>query len=306
MKFLYLFSLTALLLVPRLKAQTIPKEELIFLTAEWKGERFADGRPKIPDAIIEQARTVSLDDVWTILEGEGYHCQFDGGWKMIHPDKPIAGRAVTAMFIPSRPDVEQHMKERGLQQGFKGNSNSWPIQQLSKGDVYVADGFGKISEGTLIGSTLGNAIYARSGNGVVFNAAARDLEGLEEIDGFNALVRDWDPSFLKNVMLSGLNVPVRIGRAIVLPGDLVLTSKEGVVFIPAHLAEKVIGIAAFIQVKDQFGFEMLKAGRYTPGEIDNNWTGPIREAFLEWQHRQTGKKPMTRQELDKMLEKRTW
>lgn len=304
MKFLYFLPL--LFLSCWLRAQTIPREELIFLTAGWKGERFPDGRPKIPDAVIEQARTVSLDDVWTILEGEGYHCQFDGGWKMIYDNKPIVGRAVTAMFLPSRPDVEVHMKERGQQKGFKGNSNSWPIQQLSKGDVYVADGFGKIADGTLIGSTLGNAIYARSGNGVVFNAAARDLEGLKEIEGFNALVRDWDPSFLKNVMLAGLNVPIRIGRAVVLPGDLVLTSSEGVVFVPAHLAEKVIGIAAFIQVKDQFGFEMVKAGKYTPGEIDNNWTDAIREAFLEWQHKQTGKKPMTRQELDKMLEKRTW
>jgi regulator of RNase E activity RraA len=304
MKFFYFLPL--LLLSSWLQAQTIPKEELTFLTTEWKGERFADGRPRIPDAVIEQARTVSLDDVWTILEGEGYHCQFDGGWKMIYDNKPIVGRAVTAMFIPARPDVEVHMKERGQQKGFKGNSNSWPIQQLSKGDVYVADGFGKIADGTLIGSTLGNAIFARTGNGVVFNAAARDLEGLKEIDGFNALVRDWDPSFLKNVMLSGLNVPIRIGRAVVLPGDLVLTSSEGVVFVPAHLAEKVIGIAAFIQVKDQFGFEMLKAGKYTPGEIDNNWTDAIRETFLEWQHKLPGKKPMTRQELDKMLEKRTW
>lgn len=306
MKLFYLLPLTALLWTSRIKAQTIPKEELIFLTAAWKGERFPDGRPKIPDAVIEEARTVNLDDVWTILEGEGYHCQFDGGWKMIYANKPIIGRAVTAMFIPSRPDVEQGMKERGIQKGLKGNSNSWPIQQLSKGDVYVADGFGKIADGTLIGATLGNAIYTRTGNGVVFNAAARDLEGLQQIEGFNALVRDWDPSFLKNVMLSGLNVPIRIGRAVVLPGDLVLTSSEGVIFVPAHLAEKVIGIAAFIQVKDQFGFEMLKAGRYTPGEIDNNWTDAIRQAFLEWQHKQPGRKPMTRPELDKMLEKRTW
>jgi regulator of RNase E activity RraA len=305
MKFLYLIPLV-LMLPAKLQAQTIPKEELIFLTSEWKGDRFPDGRPKIPDALIEQAKEVNIDDVWTILEGEGYHCQFEGGWKMIHPDKPIVGRAVTAMFMPARPDIEQHMKERGAERGFKGNSNSWPIQQLTKGDVYVADGFGKISEGTLIGSNLGNAIFARTGTGVVFDAAARDVDGLEEIAGFNAFVRDWNPSYLKNVMLTGLNTPIHIGRAIVLPGDLVLTAKEGVVFIPAHLAEKVVKIAAFIIVKDQFGFEMLKSGRYTPGEIDNNWTDAIRNAFIEWQHKQAGKTPMTRQELDKMLEKRTW
>lgn len=305
MKLFFLIPLCLLGYV-HLAAQTISREELIFLTADWKGERFPDGRPRIADAVIAQAREVGLDDVWTILEGEGYHCQFEAGFKMIHPDSVIAGRALTAMFIPARPDVEQHLKERGQQKGWKGNTNSWPIQQLTKGDVYVADGFGKIADGTLIGSTLGNAIFARTGNGVVFNASARDLEGLEDIPGFNALVRDWDPSFLKNVMLSGMNVPVRIGKAVVLPGDLVLTSKEGVIFVPAHLAEKVIGIAAFIQVKDAFSFEMLKAGKYTPGELDNNWTDVIRQAFLEWQHRQVGKVPMTRQELDKMLEKRTW
>jgi regulator of RNase E activity RraA len=306
MKFLYLFPLAAMLITSTLSAQTMSRDELIFLTSDWKGDRFPDGRPKLPDALIEEARHVNLDDVWTILEGEGYHCQYDGGWKMIHPEKPIVGRAVTAAFMPSRPDVEQHIKERGNTQGFKGNTNSWPIQQLTKGDVYVADGFGKISEGTLIGSNLGNAIYARSGNGVIFNASARDLEGLEEIEGFNAFVRDWDPSYLKNVMLTGLNTPIRIGRAIVLPGDLVLSSKEGVVFIPAHIAEKVVKIAAFILVKDAFGFEMLKTGKYTPGEIDSNWTDEIRNKFIEWQHKQAGKKPMTRQELDKMLEKRTW
>lgn len=306
MKFLYLLPLAALLFTSKLQAQTIPKDELIFLTSDWKGERFPDGRPRLPDALIAQAKEVNVDDVWTILDSEGYHCQFDAGWKMIHPEKPIVGRAVTAMFMPSRPDVEQHIKERGNTKGFKGNTNSWPIQTLEKGDVYVADGFGKIAEGTLIGSTLGNAIFARTGTGVIFNASARDLEGLEEIDGFNAFVRDWDPSFLKNVMLTGLNTPIRIGRAVVLPGDLVLSSKEGVIFIPAHIAEKVIGIAAFIIVKDQFGFEMLKSGRYTPGEIDNNWTDAIRNDFIQWQHKQAGKKPMARQELDKMLEKRTW
>src|SRR4051794_28965456 len=125
-------------------AQTISKEELIFLTSEWKGERFADGRPKVPDALLERAGKINIDDAWTVLKNNGYVNQFEGGWKMVKDDVPVIGRAVTAMFMPSRPDVERNIKARGTtRDGRKGNTNSWPIETLVKGDVYVADGFGK-------------------------------------------------------------------------------------------------------------------------------------------------------------------
>src|SRR5882757_2155494 len=243
-----------------LLAQTIPKEELIFLTAEWKGERFADGRPKIPTALIERAKKIGIEEAWQVLQNEGYKNQFEGNWKMVHDDVPVVGRALTARFMPSRPDIEQKIMARGRQEGRTGNTNSWPIDQLSPGDVYVADGFGKIAQGTLIGDNLGNAIFNRSGNGVIFDGSARDLSGLSEIKGFNAFVRDFDPSFLEGMVLMGLNTPIRIGHAIVLPGDLVLSEREGVLLIPAHMAELVVTTAEFIAVKDEFGHAMLKAG----------------------------------------------
>lgn len=290
----------------KLRAQTITKEELIFLTSEWKGDRFADGRPRIPDDLLRRARNIGIEEAWSILSNEGYHCQFEGNWKMIHPDTPIVGRALTARYIPSRPDLEKNIKARGVREGRIGNTNSWPIDVLTKGDVYVADGFGKIAGGTLIGDNLGNSIYAKSGNGVIFDASARDLEGLSEIKGFNAFVRDWDPSYLKDEVLIGLNGPVRIGQAVVLPGDLVLAKKEGVIFIPAHLAEKVIATAEFIQLRDEFGISRLKEGRYTPGQIDSQWTDALKEDFLQWLGRKPDARPMTRAQLDEYMQKRTW
>lgn len=287
-------------------SQTISKEELIFLTSEWKGERFADGRPKIPDDLIRRVKQIAIEEAWVVLNNEGYTCQFEGNWKMIHQDVPIAGRALTARFMPSRPDVEKNIKERGQKEGRIGNTNSWPIDMLSKGDVYVADGFGKIAQGTLIGDNLGNSIYAKSGNGVVFDASSRDLEGLSAIEGFNAFVRDWDPSYLKEVVLMGLNTPIRIGRAIVLPGDLVLAKREGVIFIPAHLAEKVVITAEFIALRDKFGIQMLKEGRYTPGQIDNQWSDKLKEEFLRWLDKNPDQIPMKRSELDEYMKKRTW
>lgn len=290
----------------RLQAQAITKDELIFLTSEWKGERFADGRPKVPDELLQRARNIGIEEAWAILSNEGYNCQFEGNWKMVHPDTPIVGRALTACFIPSRPDLEKNIKERGKREGRIGNTNSWPIDRLTRGDVYVADGYGKIIGGTLIGDNLGNAIYARSGNGVVFDASARDLEGLSEIKGFNAFVREWDPSYLKDEVLIGLNTPIRIGHAVVLPGDLVLAKKEGVIFIPAHLAEKVIGTAEFIELRDEFGISRLKEKVYTPGQIDNQWTDAIKEDFLQWLGKRPGSIPMTRAQLDEYMKKRTW
>lgn len=288
------------------KAQTIPKEELLFLTAQWEGERHPDGRPRVPDAVLERMKDVTIEEAWGVIRGEGYHNQFEPGWKMIHEDEPIVGRALTVQYMPNRPDVSQPILERGHAEGRIGAPNAWPIDMLQEGDVYVADGYGKIKDGTLIGDNLGNAIYANSKNGVVFDGSARDLEGLEEIEGFNAFVRDWDPSYIQEMMVTGINVPIRIGQATVLPGDVVLAKREGVLFVPAHLAEQVVNVAAFISLRDEFGIMRLREGTYTPGQIDSRWTDAIREDFLQWVDAHPEKLPMSKEEWEAFLQTRHW
>jgi regulator of RNase E activity RraA len=263
-------------------AQQFPSSELIYLTSQWKGERFEDGRPKIPDAIIERAKKIGIEEAWQVLYNEGYKNQFEGNWKMVHDNVPVVGRVVTARYSPTRPDIEALIKERGKNEGRTGNTNAWPIQVLQKGDVYVAEAFGKIAQGTLIGDNLGASIFNKTGNGVIFDGAARDLSGLAQIKGFNAYVRDFHPSFLEEVVLIGLNSPIRIGAAVVLPGDLVLSEREGVLFIPAHMAEKVVATAEFIAVRDRFSKDVLKAGTFTAGQIDSQWNETIKSAFLNW------------------------
>lgn len=304
---LHAYFFISLFFINGLIAQTITKDELIFLTSEWKGDRFADGRPKISDSIIERAHHINIDDAWTVLKNYGFVNQYEGNWKMVQQDIPVIGRAVTAMFMPSRPDVEKKIKERGItKDGRKGNTNAWPIETLQKGDVYVADGFGKIGGGTLMGSTLATSIYAKSGNGVIFNGASRDLGEIQEINGFNAFVRDFHPSFLEEMVLMGLNTPIRIGNVMVLPGDLVLGRREGVLFIPAHMAEEVISTAEFVIRKDQFGFAMVKSGKYSTGQIDSQWTEEIKNEFINFlgKHPELGK--MSKAEVDRYMSKRTW
>jgi len=282
-------------------AQTISKEQLLFLTAEWKGERFADGRPKVPDQILTRMKNVSMEEAWEVLKGHGYNNQFEGGWQTVHNDVPVVGRAVTAHYMPARIDLANRIIERGHKEGRIGPMNSWPIDTLQKGDVYVADSFGKIADGTLIGDNLGNSIFAKSANGVVFDGSVRDLEGLSEIKGFNAFVRGFDPTLIRDLMLMGLNTPIRIGRVTVLPGDVVLAKRAGVMFIPPHLAEEVVRESERISLRDQFGHQRLREGKYTPGQIDVTWTKEIEDDFRKWLTENRDRLNVPRETIDELL-----
>lgn len=289
MKKLTILSLTILFLgctlqmQTSLRAQTISKDQMIWLSSQWEGERFEDGRPKVSDDVLERMKHVSIEEAWGIIRNYDYHNQFaGGGWEILNPDEAVVGRAVTAQYMPTRPGVEENIIKKGEEEGRSGPMNTWPIDILVQGDVYVADGFGKVKDGTLIGDRLGNTIYANSGNGVVFDGSSRDMEGLSQIEGFNAFVREWDPSYLQQMMLMGLNTPIMVGEATVLPGDVVLAKKTGVIFIPAHLAETVVSRSEVIRLTDIFAHQRVQNGTYTAGQMDTDWTEAIEADFFEW------------------------
>ncbi|MEO9892806.1 RraA family protein [Aurantibacter sp.] len=274
------------------------------LTSEWKGERFEDGRPKVSDALLKRMKNIQIEEAWGYLRGKNYHTQYEGNWKVIHPEGVMTGRVVTAQYMPERPDYKQLIKITGGKEKRDtiGGSNSWPIQILQPGDVYVADGYGRIIDGTLIGSNLGNAIYANSGNGVIFDGGIRDLAGLLDIEGFNGWYRDEDPSYLQNQMLTSINAPIRIGRATVLPGDVVLANRHGTIFIPSHLVANLVISSEVVGLRDIFGFQRLKEKKYTAGQIDTKWTDEIKSDFRKWlKNYPDSKLPMTRKELNDYL-----
>ena len=278
------------------------------LTAEWKGERFPDGRPKVSDAILKRLKNISVEEAWGVLRNKGYNNQFEGEWQVIWPDSAMTGRVVTAQYMPLRPDLQAQVKEQGKIEGRaqQGGTNSWPIDVLQPGDVYVADGYGKIADGTLIGDNLGNSIYTRSKRGVIFYGSVRDQEGLEEINGFNAWIKGQDPSFIKEMMLTTINAPIRVGRATVLPGDVVLAKKYGTIFIPAHLVENLVITAEVTALRDQFGHQRLREKKYLAGQIDSEWTEEIKKDFLNWVNNYPGKLPMSKKELDDYLKERNY
>jgi 4-hydroxy-4-methyl-2-oxoglutarate aldolase len=279
------------------------KEQMMFYTSDWKGDRFPDGRPKVPDDLLQRALDVSIEDVWDDLRGKGYNSQYEGGWQALHIEKPFAGRAMTAQYMPLRPDMAKAIAAEGKAEGRVSWNNSWPINELQQGDVYVADGFGKIVEGTLIGSNLGNGIAAHTHAGFIFDAGIRDQEENREIPNFNGFYRGNDPSAWANMTLTAINAPIRIGRAIVLPGDLVLAKTDGVIFIPAILAEEVISSAEFTNLQDDFNFELNRSGK-NGGEFEGGWTPKKYDALAAWIDAHPEKLKMPRAEFNALLEKK--
>lgn len=283
-------------------------DELIEYTPEWAGERFPDGRPRVPDDIIERMRHVTVTQAWGVVRGDGFEHQYEGGWQCTHPGGTLCGRALTAMYMPRRPDMRRLMEAKGDRTGQIGDQISWPIDALQPGDVYVADMFGKIEQGPIIGDNLSTAVFSKSGNGVVHDAAVRDLEGIEELgEGFTSFVRGWHPSYASpTIMLAGMNCPTRIGAATVMPGDVVLGKRSGVIFIPAHLAEKVVTTSEIVRLRDVFGKQRIQEGVYTSGEVDRRWSDEMERDFSSWLDDHQDELPVPREAIQEYLKKRTW
>ncbi|HEY0651951.1 MAG TPA: RraA family protein [Chryseosolibacter sp.] len=295
-------------------AQQLSKDELIFLTPEWKGERFPDGRPKVSDALLDRMKLVTLEEAWAVLRNENYKFQFEDGWQTINPDSVLVGRAVTATFVPGRPDIHRVIDDRGHNRDKRVKSqNSWPIDMLVKRDVYVVDQFEAHIDGPTIGDNLGNSIFTKTGNGIVYNGAIRDIKGLKEIGSFTSFFRSYhpshhlnDPNGQLNTTLVGINTPTRIGKATVMPGDVVLGRNGAVIFIPPHLAEKVVKTSEIVRLRDMFGHQRLREQKYTPGQIDTRWSEEIEKDFSQWLNANIDKLPVPKEQIQEMLKQRTW
>ena len=259
------------------------KEDIIQLTPLWEGERFPDGRPKVPDSVLERLKNITLEAAWGPIFKMGYTNQFEGDFTILHPDERMVGRAVTGVFMPQRPDMHEYLFKFGHDAGFVGNYNQWVIDSLVPGDVLVCDMYNKLAFGTFIGGNLATAIAARTkGGGAVLWGGVRDLEQIHHVPGLKLYYKGEDPTAIKDFMMIGMNVPCRIGKAVCLPGDVVFGSRSGVLFIPAHLAETAANAAEKAQIKDIFGFIRLQDGTYTTADIDRQWTLPIFEDWMNF------------------------
>lgn len=260
-------------------------EDIVHLTQTWTGERMPDGRPRVSDDILRRMRDITLEEAWGPLWKAGYKFQFEGRLRASHPARKLVGRAVTAILVPQRPDLHTTLMEYGTrEEGRRGTFNQWVIDSLVEDDVAVVDLFDKIYEGTYVGGNLSTAIQARTKQGgAVIWGGVRDLEQIVEIPDIQVYFRGNDPTGIGNVTMTGMNVPCRIGEAICMPGDIVLGTISGVLFIPPHLAETCVTGAEKSHLRDIFGFTRLEEKIYTTAQIDIAWTEAMWLDFLQWQ-----------------------
>ena len=258
------------------------RESIIELTRLNPFERFPDGRPRVSDDLLERMKLVTTEEAWGVMRKEGYPLQFEGDWFCTHPGKILVGRAVTAMMVPQRPDFNELVEETGKKEGRVGGQNSWVIDTLVSGDVMVVDLFGKIKDGTFVGDNLSTSLQAHTKAGAVIEGGIRDFQGVSELTELAIFCRGIHPTAIADTTLAGINIPIRIGETTVLPGDVVLGTPTGVTFIPPHLVQRVVEQSEDIRLRDRFGKQRLKEGRYTPGEIDRKWAAVIESDFKEW------------------------
>jgi 4-hydroxy-4-methyl-2-oxoglutarate aldolase len=276
----------AALLAPTLaQAQlfTLSKEQLIEYTAQNPFERFPDGRPKVPDALIQRAKGISMEEVFGVLPGKGFRNQYEDGFQILHPGKKLVGRAFTVQFMPARPDIDGVVNAKNRAQGGRGLNNQVAIDMLQPGDVLVVDLFGKKDGGTIVGDNLFYYVMkATNGGGMVVDGAIRDLEGISEM-AMPAYFRSSHPSFITNVTLTGINIPVRIGSVTVMPGDLVVGDQEGVYFIPPQFAQEVMDKADEVHVHDEWTRKKFDEGKYKSSDIYSSPRDPeLRKEYQEY------------------------
>ena len=259
-------------------------QTIIQLTPEWKGERLPDGRPKVSDDVLRRMRNITFEEAWGPLWNLGYRNNWECNFKMTAGKNVLVGRAVTAVMVPKRPDLDAALMHIGREEeGHRGFYNQWVIDNLVENDVVVVDLYDKLFEGTYVGGNLSTAIRARTVNGgAVIWGGIRDLQQIVEIEGLQIFYRGVDPTGIGNCCMTGYNTPCRIGQAICMPGDVVLGTISGVIFIPPQYAEMVVERAEKNHVRDIFGFERLKSGTYTTAQIDTQWTPAMYDDFVQW------------------------
>ena len=259
------------------------RDDIIQLTPLWKGDRFDDGRPRVPDDILKRMERVITEEAWAVMWREGYQFQFCGGWQRLSAEKRLVGRAVTGVFVPHRPDLHDCLMDLGNnKEGRIGAMNSWVIETLVEDDVIVIDLFEKVYEGTYSGANLSTAIASRTKRGQVIYGGIRDAEQIVEIPNLITFYRGCDPTPIRNVTLTGMNVPCRIGDATCMPGDVVLGTMTGIIFIPPHLAEEVVEHSERTHMRERFSHQRLREGIYNSSQMDTKWTEAIEADFEEW------------------------
>ncbi len=154
---LVIVACLGLVLPARAQVFKMTPEQLIKYTSSNPFDRFPDGRPKVPDSILERVKDMSMEEVFGI-ERRGFPSQYVGDLKIVKPEKKLVGRAVTLLLMPLRQEVAD-VDSTGLppkgprERQITGQT---ALNMLRPGDVIVVDAHA--ISGGIIGDNLATYI----------------------------------------------------------------------------------------------------------------------------------------------------
>jgi regulator of RNase E activity RraA len=275
-------------LAPAAKAQlwTWTKDQMVEYTKAWTGDRFPDGRPKVPDQWLERAKDISQEEISVPSgggRGGGGYSQYEGDWRLLHPEMKMTGRAFTMAFMPARADLDQVVMAKAKEKGIPSLNNQYGFDMLQPGDVLVVDLYGKKEGGTIVGDNLFYYVMKATRNGgLVVDGSLRDLDGISPMP-MQCYYRAVHPSAIGGATLAAINVPIRIGNVTVMPGDLVVGDREGVSFIPAQNVETILDRADETHIHDEWTRRKFDELKYKSSEIYGSPRDPaLKQEYQEY------------------------
>jgi len=242
------------------------RDQMVRYTAKNPFERFPDGRPRVPDALLEKVKAMSVEEAWGILRQKGYLSQYGGEFKILRPGRKLVGRAVTAQYLPLRPDLAEVVDADAEAKGLARGVNQRVIDRLELNDVPVIDLMGAAAGHNFGGDNLQAAVYGVTKTGAVVDGTIRDLEGIAELPT-QIYFKAPHPAAVGGVLIAGINIPVKVGEAIVMPGDVVLGDQTGVIFIPPHLLQEIVDQAEITHIHDEWTKAKFLTGKYKASEL---------------------------------------
>lgn len=201
-------------------------------------------------------RNVATATVCTALFKRGLRRQFIQDVRPLKPKgRTMVGLAFTLRYIPAREDLN------GLEV-FRDRSHPQraAIEECPEGHVMVIDSR-QDARAASAGSILVSRLMVRGAAGIVTDGGFRDAPAIADLDFPAYHSRPSAPTNLTLHQAIDINVPIGCGEAPVFPGDLVLGDDEGVVVIPAHLAEEVSAEAIEMTAFEDFVTEEVLKGR---------------------------------------------
>lgn len=247
-----------------LHADTTAKESVRYLSDTYHPAvdyLAGDKKARATDEHLAALEELPLETIWGVLRGMGYEETYFPGMTPTVPGKRLVGRAVTIRYLPRRPDLVEAMEALAEKGGWSSKYHTRAAEESKPGDVLVVDTGGQVEGGVFFGDISALGAQMSGASGAILYGSTRDLDELKEMTDFPVFSMGFHPAGATQIGVDW-NIPIRVGTATVMPGDLVLATDEAVIFFPPTIADEVIAKAKKHRDEEDYKRELVRSKKY--------------------------------------------